>query len=87
MYKDGLSLILRCDCGNIGELKSENKGHTIHLMTSLLKQNFRIDDVDIGLDGDLENIEYLDEIDREINKIEIACSNCGNILVLEEIRV
>lgn len=69
-------------CNAIAELKSNQNGNQVQLWR-LKDQGFRADSPLIELDGDLRNIEDIDEISAEFKEIRINCLECGDYIVLE----
>jgi len=81
---NNMSIIIRCNCGNLIELKSDMPGHQIQLGSALIDNDFRLDSPDVELDGDLEEIEDLDDIDVSLGGIRINCNKCGDYIVIED---
>lgn len=81
---NNMSIIVRCGCGNIVDLKSDRNGHQIQLRSTLIDSDFRLDSPDVELDGELEEIEDLDDIDVSLGSIRINCNKCGDYIVIED---
>lgn len=75
-------------CGKVVELKPQDNGNHSYMQKPLNDSNFYISDIDIDheLDGDLEEVNDLDDIDvnTTLKEIRITCRNCGNYIVLTE---
>ena len=83
-----MSLIISIKCPNCNkyyELASELNGKMIS-MNEFYQNGFHVNTPEIELDGDIENLEDLDDINSELKSIRIDCENCGEYIVLEEWR-
>ena len=80
---NNMSIIIRCNCGNLIELKSNKQGHQISLNDEL-NNKFSTNNLDVNLDGELEEIEDLSDVDVELGSIRINCNKCGDYIVIDD---
>lgn len=83
---NNMSIIIRCDCGNILELKPKMDGHQFYLDNEIRNSKFTLSSLDIELSADLEEIEDLDEIEVSLGGIRIDCDKCNDYIVIEDFK-
>lgn len=81
---NNMSIIVRCGCGNLVELKSDMVGHQVLLDSKLTRNNFRLSSPSVELNGDLEEIKDLEEIGVQLGNIRIDCGKCGDFIEIED---
>lgn len=85
ILKDGEEMKIQviCEnCGKFAELKSTQRGNQVQ-MWKLQEHGFSVDTPSIELNGDLEEITDIDEIEAELKEVRFNCSYCGDYIVLE----
>ncbi|MFW2500422.1 hypothetical protein [Clostridium diolis] len=79
-----LQIQIKCpNCNKYCELESETLGHTLN-MNDFYQNGFTIGNPEIEVDGDLEEITDIDDVETTLKSVRIECQECGNYIELED---